>query len=392
MTTKLQPARRILDLPPYLFKEIDDKKRALTAQGKTLLNLGIGDPDLPTPEFIVAAMAREMGKNENQKYPAYDGCAPFRQAVAAYMKKRFAVDLDPNREVMALIGSKEGLAHFSWTYIDAGDVALVPDPAYPVYKTTTIFAGGEVFTLPLREQNNFFPDVSEVPEAVLARAKVLYLNYPNNPTGAVPTREQLTSVIAWAKKHSIIIVSDAAYAELVYDPKNRLSLLSLPGGRDVVLEFHSFSKTFNMTGWRIGFAVGNADLISGLLKMKTNVDSGAFEAIQLACVDGLQKIDTFMDALINTYRARRDTLVNILKKHTWEVTPSEGAFYVWAKCPQGVKSKAWTMELLEKTGIVTTPGSGFGQYGEGYIRFALTQPVEVIQTLDERLKNIGTKS
>ncbi len=389
MTAKMKPAKRILDLPPYLFKEIDDKKRALTAAGKSLLNLGIGDPDLPTPSFIVEAMAREMGKNENQKYPAYEGCTRFRKAVVEYMKNRFQVSLDPDREVMALIGSKEGLAHFSWTYIDPGDVALVPDPGYPVYRTTTLFSGGEAVGLPLEERNGFFPDLSEVPEKVLGKAKALYLNYPNNPTGVIPSREKLTETIAWARKHGVIIVSDAAYAELVYDPAKRMSLLGLPGGKDVVVEFHSFSKTFNMTGWRVGFVVGNADLIGGLLKMKTNVDSGTFEAIQLACAEGLGKIGPFMESLIGTYRARRDSLVEILKRRGWEVIPPEGAFYVWAKCPKGVSSKEWTMNLLEKTGIVTTPGSGFGDHGEGYIRFALTQPVEVIRQLDERLGSLA---
>ncbi|MBI3038289.1 LL-diaminopimelate aminotransferase [bacterium] len=382
---KLKPAQRILDLPPYLFKEIDDKKKLLANQGKSILNFGIGDPDMPTPGFILEAMAREMRKKENQKYPDYEGCGTFRNAAAKYMETRFKVNLDPSREVIALIGSKEGLAHFSWAFIDPGDLAIVPDPGYPVYKVTTEFSGGEVYSIPLMESNGFFPDVSKIPQTVTEKAKVLYLNYPNNPTGMLPALDQLKEVVKWAQKNGIIIVSDAAYAELVYDPSRRFSLLSIPGAKEVTLEFHSFSKTFNMTGWRIGFAVGNSELVAGLLKMKTNVDSGAFEAIQLACVDGLSMIEPFILSQIDTYRERKEALLTVLRKFDWDVFPPDGAFYVWARCPKGISSKEWTLKLMEKTGIVTTPGSGFGKNGEGFVRFALTQPVEVIRSIESRL-------
>ncbi|HOY65421.1 MAG TPA: LL-diaminopimelate aminotransferase [Candidatus Ozemobacteraceae bacterium] len=386
MTTKMKPAQRILELPPYVFKRIDDKKRELAAAGTKLLNFGIGDPDLPTPDFVVEAMNRAMRDNANQKYPAYEGDIRFREAVARYMHDRFGVQADPRTEVMALIGSKEGLAHFAWAFIDENDVALVPDPAYPVYKTTTEFAGGEAHILPLLAKNGFLPDLSRVPDAIARRAKTLYINYPNNPTGAVASESDLAAIVEWARKHEVIIVSDAAYAELTYDPRDRRSILSIPGAKDVAIEFHSFSKIFNMTGWRIGFAVGNPALIAGLLKLKTNVDSGVFDAIQLACVSGLARVDAHLERLQETYRKRRDTMVTILDECGIRYQQPRGAFYVWAHCPDGITSEGFTMKLMEETGIVTTPGTGFGPHGEGYVRFALTQSVETIEAIRPRLE------
>ncbi|HEY9069068.1 MAG TPA: LL-diaminopimelate aminotransferase [Candidatus Ozemobacteraceae bacterium] len=386
MTSKMKPAQRILDLPPYVFKRIDDKKRELAASGTKLLNFGIGDPDLSTPDFVIEAMDRAMRDNANQKYPAYEGDIRFREAVARYMQDRFGVHADPRTEVMALIGSKEGLAHFAWAFIDENDVALVPDPAYPVYKTTTEFAGGEAHIMPLLEKNGFLPDLSRIPDAIARRAKTLYINYPNNPTGAVASESDLATIVEWARKHEVIIVSDAAYAELTYDPRDRRSILSIPGAKDVAIEFHSFSKIFNMTGWRIGFAVGNPALIAGLLKLKTNVDSGVFDAIQLACVSGLARVDAHLERLHETYRKRRDTMVTILDECGIRYQQPRGAFYVWANCPGGITSEGFTMKLMEETGIVTTPGTGFGKYGEGYIRFALTQSVETIEAIRPRLE------
>jgi len=388
MTGKLKPAKRILDLSPYLFREIDLKKKELIAKGRKLINLGVGDPDLPTPDFVVQAMEREIGKNENQKYPDYEGKFVFRKAVSDYMQKSFKVSVDPEKEVIALIGSKEGLAHFSWAFIEEGDLAIVPDPAYPVYRTTVKFSGGEVFPLPLRETNGFLPDLTDIPDEVARKAKAIFLNYPNNPTGAMIDRESLEKIVAWARKNEVIVVSDAAYSELVFDQSRKLSLLSIPGAREVGIEFHSFSKTFNMTGWRVGFAVGNCELISGLLKLKTNVDSGVFDAIQLACVAGLKEVETFVKELVQTYRERRDLLIKILQKYKFELQVPAGAFYVWAKCPEGLSSKDCTLDLLEKTGIVTTPGSGFGVNGEGFVRFALTQSVKVLAETDELLKSM----
>jgi len=301
------------------------------------------------------------------------------------MHDRFGVDLDPKSEVMALIGSKEGLAHFAWAFIDENDVALVPDPAYPVYKTTTEFAGGEAHIMPLLEKNGFLPDLSRIPDAIARRAKTLYINYPNNPTGAVASEKELAYIVEWARKHEVIIVSDAAYAELTYVPADRRSILSIPGAKDIAIEFHSFSKIFNMTGWRVGFAVGNPALIAGLLKIKTNVDSGVFDAIQLACVSGLAHVGPYLEKLRATYIERRDAMVSILDEFGLKFHPPRGAFYLWANCPAGTTSEGFTMKLMEETGIVTTPGTGFGKHGEGYVRFALTQSVESINALPLRL-------
>jgi len=386
MTNKMKPARRILDLPPYFFKRIDDKKRELAAGGAQLLNFGIGDPDMPTPDFVVEAMDRAMRDTSNQKYPAYEGNAAFREAVARYMHDRFSVQVDPRSEVMALIGSKEGLAHFAWAFIDENDVALVPDPGYPVYRTTTEFAGGEAHVLPLLERNGFLPDLGRIPDTIARRAKTLYINYPNNPTGAVASESELAAIVDWARRHEVIIVSDAAYAELTYDPRDRRSILSIPGAKDVAIEFHSFSKIFNMTGWRIGFAVGNPALIAGLLKMKTNVDSGTFEAIQMACVAGLARVDAHLERLHETYRQRRAAMTSILNDIELKFHQPRGAFYLWANCPTGMTSEGFTMKLMEEAGIVTSPGTGFGKHGEGYIRFALTQSVEKIEALRPRLE------
>jgi LL-diaminopimelate aminotransferase len=388
MNRKLKPASRVIELPPYLFKEIDDKKEELKAQGKELLNFGIGDPDLPTPDFVVQALNQSSGKNENQKYPAYNGSKAFRKAIAEYMQNRFNVTVCPDSQTTSLIGSKEGLAHFSWAFLEEGDIALVPDPGYPVYATTAKFSGAEVYEMPLLEENNFFPDLNKIPDSVLKRAKVIFINYPNNPTGAIATKEQMKVLIDWAVKNQIIVVSDAAYAEMVFDPKDRYSLLSIEGADQVVLEFHSFSKTFNMTGWRLGFAVGNKNLIQGLVKIKTNVDSGVFDAVQLAGIEALKKLPEFVDELITEYKKRKDSLIQVLKKVGMSYFPPAGTFYVLAKCPKGYTSKEYTIKLMDECGVVTTPGSGFGKSGEGYVRFALTQPVEIIEKLFDKLSNL----
>ncbi len=388
MNRKLKPASRVIELPPYLFKEIDDKKEELKSQGKELLNFGIGDPDLPTPDFAVKALSESSALNENQKYPAYNGSKAFRKAVAEYMLERFDVKVCPDSEITSLIGSKEGLAHFSWAFLEAGDIALVPDPGYPVYATTAKFSGADVYEMPLLEENNFFPDLEKIPTEIVAKAKAIFINYPNNPSGAIATKEQMQKLIDWAVKHQIIVVSDAAYAEMVFDKKDRYSLLSIPGAEKVVLEFHSFSKTFNMTGWRLGFAVGNKDLIQGLVKIKTNVDSGVFDAVQIAGIKALKMLPPFVDELIAEYKKRRDCLIQVLKKVGMSYFTPAGTFYVLARCPDGYTSKEYTIKLMDECGVVTTPGSGFGKSGEGYVRFALTQPVEVIEKLFAKLSNL----
>ncbi|HNX74778.1 MAG TPA: LL-diaminopimelate aminotransferase [Candidatus Rifleibacterium sp.] len=382
---KLRPASRVLNLPPYIFSEIDDRKNELKRRGIDLLNFGIGDPDLPTPDFVVEELCEQAHQNHNQKYPSYNGSAAFRQAVCEYMQTRFAVKLNPETQASSVIGTKEGLAHFSWAYLEEGDLALIPDPSFPVYANSARFAGAGVYLMPLLEQNNFVPDVTVIPEEVAARSKVMFINYPNNPTGAVATRGQVQKIIDWAVARDVIVVADAAYAELVYDPADRFSALCLPGAEKVVIEYHSFSKTFNMTGWRLGFAVGNPSLVAGLVKLKTNIDSGVFDAIQLAGIKALQQLPACSDQLMQIYRQRRDALVQVLGKAGFDCFMPAGAFYLMVRCPPGVSSMQFTIDLMEKCGVITTPGSGFGACGEGYIRFALTRPVEVINRLAERL-------
>ncbi len=382
---KMMPASRVLNLPPYIFKEIDDRKNELKRRGVELLNFGIGDPDLPTPEFVVEELCSKARLNDNQKYPSYNGSSAFRKAVCDYMRARFSLDLNPETQATSVIGTKEGLAHFSWAYLESGDIALVPDPSFPVYANSARFAGAEVYLMPLLEKNNFVPDVDQIPAEVAARSKVMFLNYPNNPTGAVATRAQMQKIIDWAVARQIIVVSDAAYAELVYDPAARYSVLSLPGADKVVIEYHSFSKTFNMTGWRLGFAVGNPDLVAGLVKLKTNIDSGVFDAIQLAGIKALQQLADCSDNLMQIYRERRDRLVQVLDQAGFSCFLPAGAFYLMVRCPAGIDSMQLTIDLMEKCGVITTPGSGFGAHGEGYVRFALTQPVEIVNRLSERL-------
>ncbi|NCB38981.1 MAG: aminotransferase class I/II-fold pyridoxal phosphate-dependent enzyme [Erysipelotrichia bacterium] len=385
MNQKMSPASRVLNLPPYIFKEIDNRKNDLKKRGVELLNFGIGDPDLPTPEFVVEELCRQAHKNENQKYPSYNGSSLFRQAVCEYMQSRFGVTLNSETQATSVIGTKEGLAHFSWAFLESGDVALIPDPSFPVYANSARFSGAEVYLMPLLEKNNFVPDVSTIPEEIAARSKVMFLNYPNNPTGAVASREQIQKIIDWAVARQIIVVSDAAYAELVYDANDRYSVLSLPGAEKVVIEFHSFSKTFNMTGWRLGFAVGNPNLVGGLVKLKTNIDSGVFDAVQFAGIKALQKLSDCSDSLMQTYRERRDCLTAILENAGFSCFKPAGAFYLMVRCPQGITSMQFTIDLMEKCGVITTPGSGFGSHGEGYVRFALTQPLEITKRLADKL-------
>jgi LL-diaminopimelate aminotransferase len=382
---KLSPASRVLNLPPYIFKEIDDRKNALKKKGISLLNFGVGDPDMPTPDLVVAELCSQASQNDNQKYPSYNGSHLFRSEVCSYMQARFGVELDPETQATSVIGTKEGLAHFSWAFLEAGDIALIPDPGFPVYANSARFSGAEVYYMPLEEKNNFVPDISRIPQEITARAKVIFLNYPNNPTGAVASREQLQKIVDWALENQIIIVSDAAYAELVYDPASRFSMLSLPGAEKITIEFHSFSKTFNMTGWRLGFAVGNKELVTGLVKLKTNIDSGAFDAIQYAGIKALKNLESITPELIKTYRERRDCLQNLLEEAGFTCIKPAGAFYLLLKCPSQKSSMQLTIDLMEKCGVITTPGSGFGAHGEGYVRFALTQPVEIIRQLKPRL-------
>ncbi len=381
-------AQRIKALPPYLFAQIDQKKREKLAQGVDVIDLGVGDPDLPTPKPIVEAMQRAVEKPEHHRYPSYEGMLSFRQAVADWYKRRFGVELDPQKEVVALIGSKEGIAHFPLAFVNPGDVVLCPDPAYPVYKIGTLFAGGEPYILPLKEENGFLPDFKSVPKDVLKRAKIIWVNYPNNPTSATATESFYKELIEWARENNIIVASDLAYSEIYFGNEKPMSILQIEGAKDVAIEFHSFSKTFNMTGWRLGMAVGNEKLIAGLGKVKTNVDSGQFQAVQEAGITALNLPEEELQKIKDTYKERRSAMVKALEEVGLRVYPSDATFYLWVKVPEGYTSAEFVSRLLDECGIVCTPGNGFGEYGEGYFRISLTVPTQRLLEAVERIKRL----
>lgn len=381
-------AQRIKTLPPYLFAQIDQKKREKLQQGVDLIDLGVGDPDIPTPKPIVEAMKKAVEKPEHHRYPSYEGMLSFRKAVANWYKRRFGVDLDPEKEVITLIGSKEGIAHFPLAFINPGDVVLCPDPAYPVYKIGTLFAGGEPYIMPLKEENNFLPDFRSLPKDILKRAKIIWVNYPNNPTSATADESFYKDLVQWAKENNIIIASDLAYSEIYFSNKKPMSIMQVEGAKEVAIEFHSLSKTYNMTGWRIGMAVGNKDLIAGLGKIKTNIDSGQFQAIQEAGIVALNLPEEEVQRIRERYKERREAMIKALEEVGLEVYRSDATFYLWVKVPKGYTSADFVSLLLDKCGIVCTPGNGFGQYGEGYFRISLTVPTERLLEAVERIRRL----
>ena len=366
-------ARRIRQIPPYLFAGIEKKIAAAKITGEDVISLSIGDPDLPTPEPIIKALTSAAGDAENHRYPSSQGLLAFRQAVADYYAARFGVtDIDPDSEAVTLIGSKEGIADLSYCFIDPGEIALVPDPAYPVYGGGARLAGGSCYIMPLVAENGFLPDLEAIPPDVAARARLMWLNYPNNPTGAVADLAFLEKAVAFARKYDILLAHDGAYAELTFDGYKAPSILQVPGAKDVCVEFGSCSKPFNMTGWRLGFMVGNAKAVNALTAYKSNVDSGAFQAVQYAGMAGLKDPQPIVEASRRVYAARRDLLVGGLNSLGWSLPYPKGTFYVWAPVPGGYDSASFTEDIFDKTRVVLTPGAGFGKYGEGYFRAALT--------------------
>jgi LL-diaminopimelate aminotransferase len=369
---KIELAGRIKELPPYLFAHIDQLKREQIAKGADIIDLGIGDPDQPTPAHIVAALQRAAEKPQYHRYPSYQGMASFRQAAAAYYQRRWGVTLDPDTEVLNLIGSKEGIAHFPVAFVDPGDVVLVPDPGYPVYATGTRFCGGQVHLVPLHRSNGFLPDLAAIPREVAQRAKIIWVNYPNNPTAATAPLSFYADLVAWAREHNVIVASDNAYADVYFDEQNPPpSVLSVPGAREVAIEFYSLSKTYNMTGWRVGFAVGNAQLIGGLGKVKTNVDSGCFEAVQDAAIAALSGDQASVGVMRAEYAARREILCGGLARAGYDVLTPDATFYCLIANPKGQSSMEFAARLLERAHIVGTPATGFGPTGEGYVRLTL---------------------
>jgi LL-diaminopimelate aminotransferase len=385
----IEVAARIKTLPPYLFAAIDKMKQEAIARGVDIINLGIGDPDLPTPAPIIESLAKAAKDPKHHQYPSYEGMVTFRKAVAGWYKRRFNVTLDPANEVLTLIGSKEGIGHIHLAFVDPGDVVLVPSPGYPVYPVGTGFSGGVSHIMPLTKANGFLPDLNAIPKDVARKAKLMWLNSPNNPTSVIMTKDYFKRAIEFAQDNQIIICHDAAYSEIYYDGKRPASFMEVEGAKDVGVEFHSLSKTYNMTGWRIGFVVGNKTVLAALGKVKSQLDSGVFEAVQEAGITALGLDESVTDDIRTIYQERRDTLVPGLKQLGLEVDAPPAAFYIWVTVPKGYTSASFTAHLLEKAGIVTTPGNGFGAPGEGYIRMTVCTTKERLAEAVERIKKVG---
>ena len=379
-------AQRVEQLPPYLFARISQLIAQKRAEGVDVISLGIGDPDVPTPEYLLDVLRKATADPANHRYPESDGLPQFRQAIARWYQTRHGVTLDPDKEVVPLIGSKEGIAHLPLCLIDPGDTALITDPGYPVYEVATMFAGGITVKVPLREEDGWLPRLDEIPAEAARAAKVLWLNYPNNPTGAIADRAFYERAVAWAKQYDVVIAHDLAYADVAYDGYVPMSILEVDGAKDVAIEFNSLSKSFNMTGWRLGMAVGNATLVNALTRVKTNMDSGIPQAIQQMAIAAL---DDPRDTIIrhnDIYSKRRDRAIAVLRQLGLRVEPPKASLYIWARLPEGERSSGeFAARLIDATGVVVTPGASYGPAGEGYIRISLTTPDD---RLDEALSRL----
>jgi len=370
----MKMSKRLESLQPYLFVEISRKIAEKKAKGEEVISFGIGDPDIPTPPHILERLCQAAQDPTNHRYPESAGLPELRKTIAEWYKKRFGVSLDADKEVLPLVGSKEGVAHIAWCFIDPGDIALVPDPAYPVYSVGTMLAGGEPYYMPLVAENDFLPNLHTIPAHVLEKAKLLWINYPNNPTGAVADIDFFNRVVKFAQQHDLAVCHDAPYSEIAFDGYQPVSFLQAEGAKEVGIEFHSLSKSYNMTGWRIGMAVGNAEMIDALRRVKSNLDSGVPQAIQYAAIEALAGPQDCIQKHNAIYQRRRDLVVDMLNSIGLEAKPPKASLYVWAKVPQGYTSVEFANELLEKVGVVVTPGIGYGSSGEGYIRVSLTTP------------------
>mgnify|MGYP001415418102 FL=1 len=379
-------SKRFDTIEPYLFvgisKTIAEKKK----QGIDVISFGIGDPDIPTPKFVLDSMFEHSNNPANHRYPESEGLPEYREAVAKYMKKRFGVKLDPEKEIISLIGAKEGIGHASLALIDEGDISIVPDPGYPVYSAGCNFSGGEIYKMPLKESLGWKPDLNDIPESVIKRSKILWINYPNNPTGGIADLAFFKDVIDFGIENDIAIMHDACYAEVTFDDYVAPSILEVDNAMDIAIEYHSFSKSFNMTGWRLGFAAGNQELVQKLLTVKSNLDSGVPQAIQMMGIEALEKIQDFTSSNNEIYKKRRDKLSKALTEIGLEVVIPQAALYLWCRVPNGYNSASFTELLLEQCNVVVTPGTGYGEYGEGYVRLSLTTPDELV---DEGVNRIS---
>ena len=382
----MKTARCLDELPPYLFARIDEKRRALEAQGVEVISLGIGDPDQPTPEHIVDAMAQAIRDPENHRYPDYAGSLAFRQACAGYLARRFGVSVDPEQEVLALIGSKEGIAHLHTAFVDPGDYVLAPAIGYPVYAGGATLQSARAWLMPMTAESGFLADFASTPPEVLARAKVMFLGYPNNPTGAIAPVSYFDEAIAFCREHDILLAHDNAYCDLCFDGYRAPSILERPGAKDACIEFFSLSKPYNMTGWRIAFAAGSAQAIRALGTVKNNLDSGQFTAVQQAAIAALEGPQDCVEEMCALYQRRRDLLVDALRSIGMEARAPKATIYVWAPVPEGHTSESFATELLERAHVVVTPGSGYGPAGEGYVRLSLTTPDDKLLEAVRRMR------
>ena len=385
----MKVSERLEKIPPYLFAEIDRKIAEAKAIGFDIISLGIGDPDKPTLQPVVDAMHKAIDNPKNHDYPPYNGTEQFRKGACEWMKKRFGVELDADKEMLCNIGSKEAIAHVFFAFVDKGDYTLVPDPGYPVYHNATIFAGGTPYHMPLLEENGYLPDFDKIPEDIAKKSKIMFLNYPNNPTGAVADLEFFKKAVDFCKKYDILLCQDMAYSEMTYDGYKAPSVLQVEGAKDVAIEFYSHSKSYNMTGWRVGFVCGNADAIKALGTIKNNIDSGTFKAIQEAATAAFTIDNTYIEELNHMYQQRRDAAEEGLRELGWNIKPSKATFYLWLPVTRGMSSEEFVTAMLEKAHVVVPPGNGYGQYGEGYFRIALTKDVDTIKECIRRMKEAG---
>jgi LL-diaminopimelate aminotransferase len=367
----IAPAERIQQLPPYVFARLDELKAKAREQGLDLIDLGMGNPDGATPQPVIEAAIKALQNSANHGYPPFEGTASFRRAITNWYRRRYGVDLDPDSEALPLLGSKEGLAHLAIAYINPGDLILVPSPAYPAHFRGPVIAGGKVHSLILKPENDWLIDLAAIPEDVAQSAKILYFNYPSNPTAATAPREFFEEIVAFARKYEILLVHDLCYAELAFDGYQPTSLLEIPGAKDIGVEFHTLSKTYNMAGWRVGFVVGNRHIIQGLRTLKTNLDYGIFAALQTAAETALQLPDEYLHEVQERYRTRRDFVVQGLSQLGWNLSKTKATMYLWVPCPVGVSSTDFALKVLQQTGVVVTPGNAFGVAGEGYVRISL---------------------
>ena len=384
---RFEVSPRLARLPMYVFAELDVFKEEARAKGHQVIDLGIGSPDLPTPQPIIEAAQKAIANPKNHGYPNFRGKPEFREAVTKWMKDRYNSDINPDNEVLPLIGSKEGIAHLSIAYTNAGDINIVPDPYYPVHSRGTWVAGGEVYHVPLKSENKFLVDLKAIPEDISQKAKMIFVNYPNNPTAACAPIEFYQDLVNYCRKYNTILVSDLAYGELCYDGYRPPSIFNVPGAKDLAIEFHSLSKTFCMAGWRVGFAVGNSDIINALFGLKTNCDYGLASSFQDAAIAAFDMDKSYLQNIVSVYQTRRDLVVKGFRELGWEVEPPKATMYVWMRVPEGYDSKTWVKQVLDQTGVCMTPGIAFGDHSDKYFRISLVQKDEILTEAISRLKN-----